>query len=75
MQEHPESGVQEARLAQPRRRNVMNTCLSALSDSIVRICEQLEIYIVSSNRLSGVAGELIRDFIAEFGDAAIMMVR
>jgi hypothetical protein len=36
------------------------------------MCEQPEVSIVSSKSPSGVAGELVRDLVAELGDAAMV---
>lgn len=58
------------------RRNVLSTgSLSAVSDSKVDICEQPVASIVSSKRPSGVAGELVRDLVAELGEAMFMRNR
>jgi hypothetical protein len=55
------------------RRNVLSTgSFSAVSNSKVEICEQLVISIVSSKRPSGVPGELVRDLVAELGEAAMV---
>lgn len=58
------------------RRNVLSTgSLSAVSDSKVDICEQPVVSIGSSKRPSGVAGELVRDLVAELGEAMFMRNR
>ena len=36
------------------------------------MCEQLVVSIDSSKRPSGVAGELVRDLVAELGEAAMV---
>ena len=58
------------------RRNVLSTGpFSAVSDSKVDMCEQPVVSIGSSKRPSGVAGELVRDLVAELGEAMFMRNR